>query len=205
MATPQLVSLALGALAGLAAGELSRALAARSDRSRWPDRLSWTLAVVGGLALALHPSGRSDPWLALVGAGLVGALLVVLASDLRERAVYPAIVVSGLAFAIVVGPALGTPRIDALLGAAVSTALFGAVYGLARLRYGAGTFGSGDVLVGALLGSTTGLGQLSAALAVAGLVGGATALVVGLRAGSRRASFPYAPVLCLGAFVAALG
>ena len=197
------VAALVGALAGLGAGEASRALAAGRGRPRRPDLLSWTLAASGALAVALHAAVRATVP-AVVEAGAVGLVLLVLASDLRERTVYPAVVYSGVALAAIGGPSLGTAVPDALLGAVASFGFFAVLYVLARVRYGPGALGDGDVSVAALLGAVAGLGRLPLALALAAVIGAGMALAVGLRARSLHASFPYAPALCVAALLTPL-
>jgi prepilin signal peptidase PulO-like enzyme (type II secretory pathway) len=198
------IAIALGALAGLAAGEASRVLAVKVDRPLAPDWFSWLLAISGSLILAIHPAARGGLAVAGAEAALVGLLLAVLASDLRERAVYPAIVYPGVVLAIALAPSLGTSTMDALFGAAASTVLFGGLYAWARLSFGPGTLGAGDVSAAALLGAIAGASRLFAALTLVGLIGGLMALLVALRARSLRASFPYAPALSLAAMLATL-
>src|SRR5207248_2460671 len=135
---------------------------------------------------------------------LVGVLLLVLACDVREQAVYPAVVYPGIALAVATAPVLGSSVLDALLGAAASGGLFAAFYLLARLRYGPGALGGGDVAAAALLGAVVGFSRLFPALALVGVIGAAIALVAGLRARSLHASFAYAPALCLAALAATL-
>jgi Flp pilus assembly protein protease CpaA len=198
------LSIVLGALAGLAAGEASRVLAGGRGCRLAPDRLSWLLTAGGALALVLHPAGRSGLLEAVAEAALIGCLLLVLGSDVRERAVYPMVVYSGVALAVVFAPLLGTSIDDAGAGALASGLVFAGLYAWARLRFGQGTLGGGDVSAAALLGAVAGLSKLFLALTLVGLIGGAMALLVGLRARSLRASFPYAPALCLAAMLATL-
>ena len=136
-------------------------------------------------------------------AAIVGLLLLVLVCDVRQRAVYPAMVYVGVALAVLAEPLLGTSTTGALLGAAVGTALFVVFYLVAGLRYGVGTFGSGDVYAAALLGAVVGLSRLPLALALVAVVG-VGLVVAGLRARSMQVTFPYAPALCLAALVAPL-
>jgi leader peptidase (prepilin peptidase) / N-methyltransferase len=198
------IAVLLGCLAGVAAGEASRALACGRRPPGPPDRLSWLLAGAGGLILAIHPAGRGGLLLTTVEAGLIALLLVVLASDIRERAVYPIVVYPGVVLAVAAAPLLRLWFVDAILGAMVSVALFGTFYGIARLRYGPGAFGGGDVSAAALLGAVVGWSGLPLALFLVSLIGASVAIVVGVRARSRRATFPYTPALCLGALFATL-
>jgi prepilin signal peptidase PulO-like enzyme (type II secretory pathway) len=192
----------IGSLVGLGAGELSRAVATRRYRLHRPDRLSWLMSAGGAAALAAHPAWHDGPVPSTAQAALVGLLLLVIACDVRQRAVYPAMVYAGVALAIVSGPILGTSMVGALLGAILSTVLFAGVYVVASFRYGTGAFGSGDVYAAALLGAVVGLSRLPLALSLAAVAGAAIAIVVGARARSLHASFPYAPALCLAALVA---
>jgi leader peptidase (prepilin peptidase) / N-methyltransferase len=194
----------LGGLVGLAAGEASRALADGGRPRGRPDRLSWLLAVGGALALVVQPAWRDGVLPGVAWAAVVALLLLVLACDVRERAVYPVIVYPGIALVAATAPMLGGSVVDALLGAVASSVVFGGLYLLARLRYGTGALGAGDVSAAALLGVVVGLADLPLALSLAGMIGGVMALVVALRARSIRVTFAYAPALCLAALTTTL-
>jgi prepilin signal peptidase PulO-like enzyme (type II secretory pathway) len=198
------IAAALGGLAGLGAGEASRALSVRRWPSGTPDCGSWLLACVGTLALIVHPAGSGGLVRSGIEATLVGVVLLVLACDVRERAVYPQVVYPGIGLATAASPLLSSSIADALLGSAASTAIFAALYLVGRLRSGPGALGSGDIAAAALLGAVAGLSRLPAALLLVSIIGGGMALIVGLRARSLRVTFPYAPALCLGALGATL-
>jgi prepilin signal peptidase PulO-like enzyme (type II secretory pathway) len=198
--TELIVPILIGSLVGLAAGEASRALS--TGRSNYlPDRLSWFLAAGGALAVAVHPAAREGPLRLVAVLVLVGTLFLVLASDVRERAVYPAVVYPSIALAIAAAPILDSSIVNALLGAAAGGGVFGVFYVFAHRRYGPGALGGGDISAAGLLGAVVGLSRLFPALALVAAIGVVMALVVGLRARSLRATFPYAPALCLGALV----
>jgi prepilin signal peptidase PulO-like enzyme (type II secretory pathway) len=194
-----LLPLALGSLAGLAAGEASRALACRHAALAWPDRVSLVLAAGAGIALSLWMTNPSDLATILVRVGLLMLLVLVLGSDMRERAVYPAVVYPAILGLAAAAPLLGTSVLDALLGGAMSGGLFGVVYLVARLRYGSGAFGEGDVSVAVLMGVVVGASRLPLALILVSSIGAGLALVAVVRAHSMRATFPYAPALSLAA------
>ena len=199
-ATELILPAVLGSVVGLAAGEASRALASGRTR-RSPDVLSWLLAVVGALAVVIHPASRDGILRLAAVVGLAGTLLLVLATDVRERAVYPLVVYPGIALAVGTAPLLGSSIANALIGATVGAAIFSVFFLFARFRYGPGAFGSGDVYAAALLGAVVGVSRIVPALALVGVIGVVMAVLVGLRARSLQATFPYAPALCLSALV----
>jgi leader peptidase (prepilin peptidase)/N-methyltransferase len=191
----------LGGVVGLLAGEISRALATGRHAPGRPDLLSWILAASAALVMGFFQATEAEMTAALARLGLVALLFLVAASDIRERAVYPAIVYPGVVFAAAIGLLLGTPVTDAVLGAAVSVGVFAATYVVARVRYGTGAFGVGDVSVAALMGAVVGLSRLPLALALVGLAGGIIAIVAIVRTRSHRAAVPYAPALCAAALI----
>jgi len=192
-----LLSLALGSLAGMVAGEASRALAEHRLRRAPPDRLSIALASGSALAFGWWTPPQGDPATTLLRAGVVTLLDLVLACDIRERAVYPMIVYPAILGLIIAAPLLGTSVVDALLGGAIAGGLFALLYLLARVRYGSGALGEGDVTVAVLMGVVVGASRLPVALLLASSIGAVLALLVVVRARSLRATFPYAPALSL--------
>jgi leader peptidase (prepilin peptidase)/N-methyltransferase len=200
----KIVILALGGLAGLVAGVLSDCLARSGGKLRTPDFLSAGLALVGGVVLALWVRDETDVPSIAVKAAVLLLLSVVLASDVRERAVYPLIVYPSVVCSIVAAPLLGISQIEALSGAAVGGFVFALLFALARLLYGPGALGAGDVSVAVLLGATVGLPRLPVALLLVGIIGAGLALLAGIRARSMRATFAYAPALSLAAMTTTL-
>ena len=121
------------------------------------------------------------------------------ASDLRERAVYPAIVYPGVAYAVAVAPFVGSSVPNSLFGAVAAASVFAMLYIFARLRSGPGAFGAGDVSTAALLGAVAGISRLALGLVFVSLIGAAIAAIIALRARSVHVSMPYAPAICFGA------
>jgi prepilin signal peptidase PulO-like enzyme (type II secretory pathway) len=191
------LSLVLGGLAGLVAGEASRALAERRLRRVPPDGLSIALTSGSALALSWWTPPQVDPATTLLRTGVMTLLALVLACDIRERAVYPMIVYPAILGLTVAAPLLGTSIIDALVGGAIAGVLFALLYLLARMRYGSGALGEGDVTVAVLMGVVVGASRLPLALLLASSIGAVLALLVVARARSLRATFPYAPALSL--------
>jgi hypothetical protein len=194
----------LGALAGWGLGWASGAATARltgqDERARWwraPDLLvQGLLAATGALLVALTPG----PWWRWALAGLLAVPLVQVAiTALRERHVYAAIALVGIAAGLV-----GSPWLHAAawwwgaLGAALGCLVFGALYlGGRRLYRGREPLASGDVTIAAMVGAVAGP-QVLAALLVGVLASGVAALGVWLVRRDRHATLPYGPGLCLG-------
>jgi prepilin signal peptidase PulO-like enzyme (type II secretory pathway) len=198
------IHLALGALVGLVAGEASRCLAEGRVRISRPDLLSIVLMLGASLALAAWVAADADVPTTALRAALLLVLGLVLASDLRERAVYPALVYPAIVCLVLAAPWLGLSMTASVLGAVVAGALFAALYLIARLRYGAGAFGEGDISAAVLLGVVVGLPHLALALVLVALFGAGLALVAAARARSLHASFAYAPALSLAALATSL-
>jgi prepilin signal peptidase PulO-like enzyme (type II secretory pathway) len=197
-------SFGLGVVAGVVADGLSRRLAQATGSIPRPDLLSAALAVADGLLLAVWANDQTDMLVFATKAAVLMLLSLVLACDIRERAVYPAIVYPAIVCLAVAAPALGVSTLEALEGAAVGGVVFGLLYAIARLRYGPGAFGAGDVSVAVLLGVIVGLPRLPLALLLVGITGAGLALLAAIRARSMRATFAYAPALSLAAMATTL-
>lgn len=136
------------------------------------------------------------------------ALVVVLFVDLRTRFVHSIVVYPGTAAGLVLSPlARDVALFDGLAGAVVGAALLAGLYFLGRLLYQGGEpLGSGDILIGGLVGATVGLERLLPAIALGVILNGlaAAALALGTRGRSLKSYQPYGPGLCLGALAALL-
>jgi leader peptidase (prepilin peptidase)/N-methyltransferase len=196
--------LGLGAVVGLVAGELSYCLAHAGASVRRPDLFSTGLAAVDGLVFSLWVRDQADVTAIGIRAVVLILLSLVLASDVRERTVYPAIVYPSIVCMAFAAPMLGISMIDALSGATAAGIVFGLLYAVARLRYGPGALGAGDVSVAVLLGAIVGLSRLPLALFLVGILGACLALLAGIRARSMYATFAYAPALSLAALLTTL-
>lgn len=193
----------LGALAGLAAGYVSRAMV-QGWQPRRPDALTLALGGLGAVLVSQHPLARGE-WSGLIVATiLVGLLTLIAASDIRERAVYPLLVYPAVIVAIAAAPAIGIWRIDALKGAVFMGLLFLVIFLAARFMSGPDALGMGDVSVAALVGAIAGLSRIDQALILLGFAGGLMAIAAAIRARSFRTAFPYAPALCIGALGATM-
>jgi prepilin signal peptidase PulO-like enzyme (type II secretory pathway) len=199
-----LVWLGLGAVVGLVTGEVSYRLAHTGRGLLRPDLLSVGLAIVDGLVLALWVRDQTNLPAIGIRVAVLMLLSLVLASDVRERAVYPVIVYPSIICIALTAPLLGISRMDAVSGAVITGIVFGLPYAAGRLRYGTGALGAGDVSVAVLVGTIVGLPRLPIALLLVGIIGAGLALLAGIRARSTRATFAYAPALSLAALTTML-
>ncbi|HEX5417202.1 MAG TPA: hypothetical protein VFZ25_16175 [Chloroflexota bacterium] len=199
---------AFGWLLGIPSARLVRALGAGSAvtvPSRWallaPDPALQGLQSALFAVLAWHfgptPGG-------LVYAALSVVLTLVLFIDLRTRFVYGFVAYPGIVAGILLTPLVaGGPWWGGLASALIGGAIFGALYLLGRLLYRGGEpLATGDITIGALVGSVVGLGHLGPAIVYGVLLSGFFALFYAARTRSLSSFLPYGPGLCLGALLA---
>ena len=141
-----------------------------------------------------------------VYAALSLVLTLVLFVDMRTHLVYGIVAYPGILAGVVLTPvARGGFLWEGLASAAVGATIFGVLYLLGRALYRGGEpLASGDVIIGALVGSVVGLGQVLPAALCGILLSGAIALIFAARWRSLAVYMPYGPGLCLGALVVLL-
>lgn len=204
-----IVAICAGWLIGLAGARVVRECGAGpKSLVRWrivgyiaPDPALQTLQALIFGVLAWH----FGPTLELLVYGALSVVLtLVLFIDLRTRYVYAAVAYPGILAGVVLTPLVaGGPWWGGLLSALIGTAVFGALYLLGRLLYRGGEpLATGDITIGALVGSVVGLGNLGPAIVYGVLLSGAFALIYAARTRSLHGYVPYGPGLCLGALLA---
>lgn len=204
--------LVAGAIAGGGWGLLADRVAAR-----WPAHAEgavrardWrTVVVVGASAVALALLLARWPGLGdrLVLGLYLGALVVLLATDLDQRLLPDAITLPLIPYALVVvvlgwDPLLSGKELG--LVSAIGAGVGAPLLLLVTDRLFGGGLGMGDVKLAVSLGLMFGVTRLLTGFLVASLVGGATLLVL-IAAGhlSRRSTVPFGPIL-IGAGVVAM-
>ena len=127
-------------------------------------------------------------------------LLAVAVTDMQHRLIPTLLVYPAVVFALATSaawPNLGV--VNSLLGAGIAFALFFALAFIARVVFGDGALGDGDVTLAALVGAICGYPMVVFSLALGALAGGIGALLVLL---VRRSAFgttiPYGPYLVIG-------
>lgn len=155
--------------------------------------------ILGVLAWHFGPSVE------LLAYGALSVVLtIVLFIDLRTRFVYGVVAYPGILAGVVLTPlVVGGAWWGGLVSAAAGAAIFGALYLLGRLLYRGGEpLATGDITIGALVGSVVGIGHLGPAIVYGVLLSGAFALIYAARTRSLQSYLPYGPGLCLGALLA---
>ena len=188
----------LGLPPALAAGHFGagRPRPAPGARLGWlaidPMLQGFQALVLGALAWRFGPSVQL-----LVYGALSLVLTVVLFVDLRTRFVYSIVAVPGIVAGIVLSPIAG--------GGVPWDGLASALLGVGRLLYRGGEpLASGDVIIGALVGSVVGLGRLFPAIFYGVVLSGVIAVLFAIRFRALNRYLPYGPGLCLGALLALL-
>ncbi len=161
----------------------------RRPRRQWLVIITLPVLFVG---LAQRHEG-----LALVAAGLLSAVLLLLAVVDWEQRRLPNVVVLP---ALVAAVALSVAPMAAALTAALAFVVFAGFYALGRRLYGPGALGAGDVKLAALVGATVGWPAAGFALALGVLLaGGAAAVLLATRRAAPGATLPYGFFLAVGA------
>ena len=157
-------------------------------------------AIVFGV-LAWH-FGATPELLAYCALSVVLALVLFI--DLRTRYVYGEVAYPGIIAGIVLTPLVaGGPWWGGLLSTLLGAAVFGLLYLLGRVLYRGGeALATGDITIGALVGSVVGLGHLGPAIVYGVLLSGVIAVIYVVRTRSFNSFLPYGPGLCLGALLA---
>lgn len=159
-------------------------------------------ALITVLSLLLHGLTYTGVTAALFSL----VLLVILRIDWQHHLIYTVTIAPGIMLALAAA-ALRSP--GALLSATIAAAgaglVFAFLFGLAILIYRQQALGFGDILLAALIGAMTGVGQVVPALflgMVLAAAGGLLLIATGVR--SRRDFIPYGAYLCAGTIVVLL-
>lgn len=127
-------------------------------------------------------------------------LLAVALIDWQHRLIPTLLVYPTVLFAIATSPAWPSIGVvNSLIGGAIGFALFLVLALLARVTFGVGALGAGDVTLAALIGAICGYPLLILALAVGALCGGVGALAaLATRRSTIGSTIPYGPFLVAG-------
>jgi len=196
-------ALLLGALTGwliLRIADLPRfaEYAAGSGQQKLPHHLPDAACVVVAAVLFAYLAASGRQFGETIAYMAIGAFLLLIATlDLRYRIV-PNVLVYPAAGVLFLGRLLHFGVDDVMIALCAGVGSFAFFMLVATISPGG--LGGGDIKLAALVGLLVGFPGVLWALVLAILTGGITAIVM-LSTG-RRGSMPYAPYLCLGAWVA---
>lgn len=167
-------------------------------RGHW--RTGMALQVVCGVLglLLLRQYGFGSHFAAALVEALV--LVAVTVTDFRHRLIPMLLVYPCIVFALATSPLW--PNLGLLysaLGALAAFVLFFLLAQLARLMFGDGALGDGDISLAVLIGAICGFPMVVVALALGAFAGGIGAMCVLLaRRSALGSTIPYGPYLALG-------
>ena len=155
------------------------------------------------LLFAALPSLLPDTRTLLVYAFYIALLLLIIVIDLENRLILDITTLPGTALALLFSFLL--PQINlisALLGAVIGYLIFWLIYWLAKVTFGPGAIGQGDVKLAMLMGAMLGVPAILVALVLGIFLGGLiSGLLLATRLVKRRSYLPYGQYLALAAIV----
>jgi leader peptidase (prepilin peptidase)/N-methyltransferase len=180
-------------------------LAVRGRCAHCTERTPWLYALATQLVSAILAlllfRNYGLTWLLGI-AGLETTVLVAIAViDLQHRLIPTLLVYPVVIFALATSPVwpnLGL--VTSLIGSAAAFGFFVGLAVIARLLFGEGALGDGDVSLAGLIGAICGFPMAVIALSTGALLGGIGAiLVVAVRRSAIGTTIPYGPFLAAGA------
>lgn len=159
--------------------------------------------ISSALLFALLPSLFSDPWTLAIYAFYLALLILIIVIDLENRLILDITTLPGTALALLFSFVL--PDINwrsALLGAAIGFFLFLLIYWVAKVTFGSGAIGQGDVKLAMLMGAMLGVPDILVALTLGILLGGiVSGFLLATRLVRRNSYLPYGQYLAAAAIL----
>lgn len=162
------------------------------------------LVEVGTAVLfAAMPFFFTDPLVLVVTTFYMAVLILVIVIDLENRLILDIVTIPGTILALLFSFFL--PNINflsALVGAALGFLVFLGVYWLAKLTFGPGAIGQGDVKLAMMMGAMLGVPDIVPAIIIGIILGGLiSGLLLVTRLVNRGTYLPYGQYLALGAMI----
>ena len=170
----------------------------------WPLRRRGPLVEVGTAVLfAVLPWLLDDPLTLGVYAFYTAVLILVIVIDLENRLILDVVTWPGTAVALLLSLVLPDINLlSALLGAVLGYLLFLGIYGLAKVTFGPGAIGQGDVKLAMLMGAMLGVPQILIALMLGIFIGGiVSGVLLATRRVKRNTYLPYGQYLAAAAIL----
>lgn len=159
--------------------------------------------VATAVIFAAMPYFFTDPIVFVIYTFYMALLILIIVIDLENRLILNITTYPGTILALLASLVL--PDINfalALVGALVGFLIFFGIYGLAKVTYGAGAIGWGDVMLSMMMGAMLGLPSILTAIVIAILLGGIITtilLVTGLV--KRNTYLPYGQYLAISTMI----
>lgn len=169
-----------------------------------PPRRRGPLVEVGTAVLfAALPWLLSDPLILVVYAFYTAVLLLIIVIDLENRLILDVVTWPGTAVALLFSFILPNINIiSALLGAVLGLVLFLGLYWLAKVTFGPGAIGQGDIKLAMMMGAMLGVPHILIALILGILLGGViSGVLLATRLVKRNTYLPYGQYLAAAAIV----
>jgi leader peptidase (prepilin peptidase) / N-methyltransferase len=159
--------------------------------------------ISAALLFALLPSLFSDPWTLVIYAFYLALLLLIIVIDLENRLILDITTLPGTALALLFSLVLPEINlISAVLGAVIGFLLFLLIYWVAKITFGPGAIGQGDVKLALLMGAMLGVPNILVALVLGIFLGGLiSGILLATRLVKRRSYLPYGQYLALAAII----
>ncbi|MCA9874372.1 MAG: prepilin peptidase [Anaerolineales bacterium] len=166
-------------------------------------RRGWLVEIGTALLFACLPWLLDDPLTLVVYAFYIGLLILIIVIDLENRLILDVVTLPGTAVALLCSLFLpGINLISALLGAVLGLVLFLGIYWLAKVTFGPGAIGQGDVKLALLMGAMLGVPNILIALMLGIVLGGViSAFLLATRLVKRNTYLPYGQYLAVAAIL----
>lgn len=155
------------------------------------------------LLFAALPLLLDHPVTLLVYAFYLALLILIIVIDLENRLILDITTLPGTAFALLFSLLL--PNINwlsAVLGAVIGFLLFLLIYWVAKVTFGPGAIGQGDIKLAMLMGAMLGVPDIVVALTLGIFLGGlVSGVLLATRLVKRNTYLPYGQYLALAAIV----
>ncbi len=161
--------------------------------------------VATALLFALLPALISPLLVLVVYAFYTAVLILIIVIDLENRLILDIVTLPGTALALLFSFFLPNTIINptsAVLGAVIGFVLFLIIYAIAKVTFGPGAIGQGDVKLALLMGAMLGVPDILVALMIGILFGGfVSGFLLATRLVKRNTYLPYGQYLAAAAIV----
>jgi prepilin signal peptidase PulO-like enzyme (type II secretory pathway) len=159
--------------------------------------------VTTAVIFTFMPFFFTDPLVLVIYTFYMAILILIIVIDLENRLILNITTYPGTLLALLFSFFLPTINLaSALVGALIGFLIFLALYGLAKVTFGAGAIGWGDVMLSMMMGAMLGVPSILTAIVIAIFLGGfTTAVLLITRLVERKTYLPYGQYLAIAAMI----